>query len=184
MMSTTQKINTTDMVRIALFAVLIAICSWLSVPATVPFTLQTFGVFLTVAVLGGKRGTMAVLLYLLMGAVGIPVFAGFNGGIGALLGSTGGYIVGFLLCALVMWGMEKLLGKKQWVLALSMLLGLVVCYTFGTVWFIIVYARSTGPVGLWTALGWCVFPYILPDLLKMALALILNRRLSPLLRAA
>lgn len=170
------------MVRISLFAVIIAICSWLSVPATVPFTLQTFGIFLTVAVLGGKRGSLAVLLYLLMGIVGIPVFSGFKAGIGALLGATGGYIVGFLFLALVMWGMEILLGKRQWVLGLSMLVGLIVCYAFGTFWFVIVYARSSGPVGLWTALGWCVFPYILPDLAKMGLALILGKRLASLLR--
>ena len=181
-MATTQKINTKDMVRIALFAVVIAICSWLSIPAAVPFTLQTFGIFLTVAVLGGKRGTMAVTLYLLMGIIGIPVFAGFTGGVGRLLGATGGYIVGFLLSAVVMWVMEKLLGKKQWVLALSMVLGLIICYTFGTIWFIIVYARSTGPIGLWTALGWCVFPYIIPDMIKIVLALLLNKKLASLIR--
>lgn len=181
-MATTQKINTKDMVRIALFAVVIAICSWLSIPAAVPFTLQTFGIFLTVAVLGGKQGTMAVTLYLLMGIVGIPVFAGFTGGVGRLLGATGGYIVGFLLSAVVMWVMEKLLGKKQWVLALSMVLGLIICYTFGTIWFIIVYARSTGPIGLWTALGWCVFPYIIPDMIKIVLALLLNKKLASLIR--
>ena len=182
MTTSAQIIKTRDMVRISLFAVIIAICSWLSVPATVPFTMQTFGVFLTVAVLGGKRGSLAVLLYLLMGIVGIPVFSGFKAGIGALLGTTGGYIVGFLFLALVMWGMEILLGKRQWVLAFSMLLGLIVCYAFGTFWFLIVYARSSGPVGLWTALGWCVFPYILPDLAKMGLALILGKRLASLLR--
>lgn len=181
-MSTTQRISTKDMVRIALFAVMIAICSWLSIPAAVPFTLQTFGVFLTVAVLGGKRGTMSVLLYLLMGIVGIPVFAGFTGGIGRLLGATGGYIVGFLLSAVVMWVMEKLLGKKQWVLALSMLCGLIVCYAFGTIWFIIVYARSTGPIGLWAALSLCVFPYLIPDILKIVLALILNQKLARIIR--
>lgn len=73
------------------FAVLIAICSWISIPMTVPFTLQTFAVFLAVGVLGGKRGSLAVLIYILLGAVGIPVFAGFSGGIGVLLGNTGGY---------------------------------------------------------------------------------------------
>ena len=176
------KMTTKDMARIALFAVVIAICSWLSIPATIPFTLQTFGIFLTVAVLGGKRGSLAVLLYLLMGLVGLPVFAGFSGGLGVLLGTTGGYIVGFLLSALVMWGMERFLGKRRWVLALSMLLGLVVCYAFGTIWFMQVYASKTGPIGLWTALGWCVFPYIIPDLLKIALALILSQRLASVLR--
>ena len=180
--TTTTKMRTVDMVYIALFAVLMAVCSWISIPAAVPFTMQTFGVFLAVAVLGGKRGTLAILVYLLLGAVGAPVFAGFSGGISALVGSTGGYIIGFLFLALVMWLMERLLGKKTWVLAVSMVLGLVVCYAFGTAWFMVVYARTTGAIGLWTALGWCVFPYIIPDLAKIALALMLSKRLAAVLK--
>ena len=70
--------KTYDLVYVALFAVLIAICAWISVPTTVPFTLQTFGIFLTVGLLGGKRGSMAVLVYILLGAAGIPVFSGFT----------------------------------------------------------------------------------------------------------
>ena len=183
MEKTTQpKFRTVDMAYIALFAVMIAVCSWISIPATVPFTLQTFGVFLAVGVLGGKRGTLAVLVYLLLGMVGLPVFAGFSGGMGCLLGSTGGYIMGFLFSALVMWAMERLLGKKPWVLALSMVLGLIVCYAFGTVWFMQVYAKTTGAIGLWTALGWCVFPYILPDLVKIVLAMVLCKRLATAIR--
>ena len=92
--------KTKDMAYIAVFAVLIAVCSWISIPTTVPFTLQTFAVFLTVGVLGGKRGSLAVLVYILLGCVGVPVFAGFSGGIGVLAGQTGGYIVGFLFSAL------------------------------------------------------------------------------------
>lgn len=180
--TTSTKMRTVDMVYIALFAVLMAVCSWISIPAAVPFTMQTFGVFLAVAVLGGKRGTLAILVYLLLGAVGAPVFAGFSGGISALVGSTGGYIIGFLFLALVMWLMERLLGKKIWVLAVSMGLGLVVCYAFGTAWFMVVYARTTGAIGLWTALGWCVFPYIIPDLAKTALALMLSKRLAAVLK--
>lgn len=180
--SVSAKMKTVDMAYIALFAVLMAVCSWISIPSVVPFTMQTFGVFLTVGVLGGKRGTLAVVVYLLLGAVGLPVFAGFAGGLGALLGSTGGYLVGFVFLALVMWAMERIPGKKTWVLALSMVLGLAVCYAFGTAWFMVVYARTTGPVGLWTALGWCVFPYILPDLVKMALALLIRRRLAAAIR--
>ena len=94
---------------------------------TVPFTLQTFAVFLAVGVLGGKRGSLAVLIYILLGAVGIPVFAGFSGGIGQLLGNTGGYIIGFLFSALLMWLIEKLFGRKTWVMGISMVLGLIVC---------------------------------------------------------
>lgn len=172
------RIKTLDMTYIALFAVVMVICSWISVPATVPFTLQTFGVFLTVGVLGGRRGTLSVLIYLLLGAIGIPVFSGFAGGIGVLLGNTGGYIVGFLGSALVMWGMERLLGRTRWVLAFSMVLGLLVCYLFGTVWFMFVYAANSGAVGLWTALSWCVFPYIIPDVVKIVFALAICRQLS------
>ena len=89
--------KTRDMVYISFFAIVIAIGSWISIPTMIPFTLQTFAVFITVGILGGKRGAAAVSLYILLGVVGIPVFAGFKGGIGVLLGNTGGYILGFLL---------------------------------------------------------------------------------------
>lgn len=174
--------KTYDLVYIALFAVLIAICAWISVPTTVPFTLQTFGVFLTVGLLGGKRGSMAVLVYILLGAAGIPVFSGFTGGVGRLLGNTGGYIVGFLASALVMWALEKVMGRKTWALAVQMVLGLIACYAIGTVWFMVIYSGTSGTVGLMTVLGWCVIPFVIPDLIKIALALILTKRLSFLFR--
>lgn len=178
----TTRTKTLDMVYIAIFAVFIAICSWISIPTTVPFTLQTFAVFLAVGVLGGRRGTLAVLIYVLLGLVGIPVFAGFTGGIGILAGTTGGYIVGFLFTALVMWAMERIPGRRTWILAASMVVGLIVCYAFGTAWYMLVYARTSGAIGLGTVLGWCVFPFILPDLLKIALAMLLTGRLSKVIR--
>lgn len=177
---TTTHSKTLDMVYIAVFAVLIAICSWISIPTVVPFTLQTFAVFLSVGVLGGKRGTLAVLVYILLGLIGIPVFAGFSGGIGVLTGNTGGYIMGFLLSALVMWAMEKIFGGKLWISALSMGIGLFVCYAFGTAWFMIVYTRNTGAVGLAAVLGWCVVPFLIPDLVKIVLAFVLSKRLRRL----
>lgn len=73
------KSKTYDLVYIAVFAVLMAVCSWISVPTAVPFTLQTFAVFMAVGVLGGRRGTMSVALYIILGAVGVPVFAGMTG---------------------------------------------------------------------------------------------------------
>ena len=136
------KSKTYDLVYIAVFAVLMAVCSWISVPTAVPFTLQTFAVFMAVGVLGGRRGTMSVVLYMILGAVGVPVFAGMTGGIGILTGTTGGYIVGFLFSALVMWAMEKIPGKKSVIQILSMAVGLIVCYAFGTVWFMAVYMLS------------------------------------------
>ena len=177
-----QRSKTYDLVYISILVVLIAVCSWISIPLTVPVTLQTFGVFTAVGLLGGKRGTLAVLVYILMGAIGIPVFSGFTGGIGILAGTTGGYIVGFLFSALLMWGMEKLFGRNMKVLAGSMILGLIACYAVGTLWFMAVYAASSGAVGLLTVLGWCVFPFILPDIAKIVLALILTKRLSGVIK--
>ncbi len=174
---TNEKRKTYDMAYIAVFTVLIAICSWISIPMTVPFTLQTFAVFLSVSILGGKRGTMAVLVYVLLGAVGIPVFAEFTGGPGIILNTTGGYIIGFILSALIMWLTESLFGKKLPVQILSMVLGLLACYAVGTVWFMFVYMRQTGAVGLGTVLGWCVIPFIIPDAVKIALALMLGNTL-------
>lgn len=175
---TTKRNKTYDMVCIAIFAVLMTVCSWIAVPTTVPFTMQTFGLFLTVGVLGGKRGTLAILIFILLGAVGIPVFSGFTGGLGILFGTTGGYIIGFIFSGLVMWAMEKLIGRKTWALALAMVLAMIVYFTFGTAWFMAVYGRTVGPIGLGAVLGWCVLPFVIPDILKMMLALMLCGRLS------
>lgn len=174
--------RTRDMAYIALFAVVMAVCAWISIPTAVPFTMQTLGVFLAVGVLGGKRGTLAVAVYLTMGAVGLPVFSGFTGGLGRLLHVTGGYLIGFLLCALVMWAMETVFGRKQGVSALSMVLGLLACYAFGTAWYMLLYAQSSGTVGLGAVLLWCVVPYLIPDAVKIALALLLSRRLKKLIK--
>lgn len=177
-----KKYRTIDLVYIALGAVLITICSWISIPTTVPFTMQTFAVFFVLSALGGKRGTAAVIVYILLGAVGIPVFAQFTSGIGILFGSTGGYIVGFVFMGLVYWLIVHLLGKKLWAQILSMVIGLAVCYAFGTAWFLIVYTQTNGAVGLAMVLGWCVIPFLIPDLVKLGLALALARRLSPVLK--
>ncbi len=172
------RMKTKDLTIIAMCTALIAICSWISIPTTVPFTLQTFAVFLTVLLLGGKRGTISVLIYILLGAIGVPVFANFTGGIGILLGNTGGYIIGFLGSTLIMWAMIHMLGEKPFVQIISMIVGLLVCYTFGTAWFMMLYLKSTGAVSLITVLSWCVIPYIIPDMIKILLAFVLASRLK------
>ena len=200
--TTMQQNKTRDIVFIGIFAALIAICSWIFSErrsrgrsslvkrfiflsynlAPSPLTdseirkLQTMGVFTAVGLLGGKRGSLAVLVYILLGLVGLPVFAGFSGGVGVLFGTTGGYIIGFLASALLMWGIETVCGRGKIVLAVSMVLGLVVCYAIGTLWFMVVYAKTSGAVGLGTVLGWCVIPFIIPDLIKIGIALLLTER--------
>ena len=166
-----------DLAYMAMCAALTAICSWITIPAAVPFTMQTFAVFCVLGLLGGKRGTVSFLVYLLLGAAGMPVFSGFNGGIGVLLGTTGGYLIGYLLACLLYWAAERLFGRKLVMRVSVMILGMVICYAFGTLWFIYVYARRAGEIALATALAWCVIPFVIPDLIKIGLAVLFSDRL-------
>ena len=178
-----------DLVLISVSAALITVCSWISIPlGPVPFTLQTLGILAVMLTTGGRRGTISILVYLALGACGIPVFAGFKGGITAFLGPTGGFLIGFVFAALVYWLFEKLIFKKLMKSTVKTLVfGLigflifeVVMYTIGVIWFMTVYAAQTGPVGLVTVMGWCVFPFIIPDLVKMVIAAIIGERASKL----
>lgn len=182
MVMTRRKMKTIDLAYMALGAVIIAVCSWISIPTTVPFTMQTFAVFCILGLLGGKRGTISILVYILLGAVGVPVFAGFSGGFGIIIGPTGGYIVAFVLMGLLYWLIEVLFGTKLYIRIIAMLAGLLVCYAFGTAWFMVVYARQTGPMSLGAALASCVVPFIVPDLIKMALALLITSRVGKYLK--
>lgn len=173
-----KRTKTLDMVQIALGTVLIIICAWISIPLTVPFTLQTFAIFAVAGLLGGKKGTLAVLVYILLGAVGLPVFAGFKSGIGVLASSTGGYIIGFLLSPMVMWAAEKLKYRNTLTLVLSMAAGLILCYAFGTLWFVTVYTGNTGEISFQAALMMCVVPFIIPDLVKIFLAVLVTKRMK------
>ncbi len=163
---------------IALMCVVIILTGWAVIPSVVPFTLQTLGVFLAVGLLGTKSGVLAVTVYLALGALGLPVFAGMKGGMGVLLGPTGGYLAGFLLTA---WLAGCLMGngKKRGQTALALAVGLIASYAFGTLWYVFGYAESTG--GLWGALVTCVFPYLLPDAAKIALAVLLIQKVQPIL---
>ncbi len=172
------KNNIRNMAMCALCTAIIAVCSQIMIPMTVPFTMQTFAVFCALGILGGKWGTVSVLLYILLGAVGVPVFGEFTGGLGIILGTTGGYIIGFLFSALAYWGITKLFGNGVFVMAAAMAVGLMLCYAFGTVWYMVVYSRDNEAVGLVTALSWCVFPFIIPDAIKISLAILISRRVS------
>ncbi|MBO4217260.1 MAG: biotin transporter BioY, partial [Clostridia bacterium] len=125
---------------IAVAAVIITVCSWLTVPFAVPFTMQTFAVFAVLMILGGKTGTAAIGLYVALGLLGVPVFSGFSGGFSHVIGPTGGYIVGFLLTGLLYTLLEKAIsGKRTVYTVLTLTGGLILCYIAGTVWFVAVY---------------------------------------------
>ena len=180
MVQTTRKppLTVRELCFTALGAALTAVCAWISIPAAVPFPLQTFAVFLVTGLLGLKCGTLAVAVYLLLGAVGLPVFAGFKGGIGTLLGVTGGYLIGFIFTALAVGWITKLLGRKLPVLILSMVAGLLLCYAFGSVWFYILYARTGNAMTMSGVLSACVIPFLPVDAVKIILAALLTRRLE------
>ena len=171
------RLKTADLVYIAMCTVLIAVCSWISIPSAVPFTMQTFAVFTVLELLGGKRGTITIGLYILLASIGVPVLSGFNGGMGAVLGMTGGYLLGFVFIGLTYWFGELTFGRKLPARIAVLAAGLLICYLFGTAWFMTLYTRNTSPVSLATALSWCVIPFILPDILKLTLAIVLASRL-------
>lgn len=167
-----------NMARCALFTALLAVCAWIAVPVgDVAFTLQTFAIALTLYLLGGKWGSAAIFVYLLLGAAGVPVFSGFRGGFGSLLGVTGGYIAGFLLWGLVYWLVTALWSDRKYAPHFAMVLGLLLCYAFGTAWYYFGYLRGGGAVSFGAILIKCVIPYLLPDGIKLTLACLLSRRL-------
>lgn len=163
-----------SMTRCALFAALCAVCAWLAVPlGDIAVTMQTFAMLLTLGVLGGRLGTVTLLVYLCLGATGLPVFSGFQGGLAVLLGPTGGYLWGFPVAGLIYLLLEKRL--PPW---LNMAVGMLVCYLFGTVWYYFAYTET----GLWVVILKCVVPYLIPDTVKLLLAADLTQRLRSLLK--
>lgn len=159
--------------RCAMLVAMLCVCGWLTVPVgDVALTMQTFGVFLTLQLLGGKWGTVSVCAYLLLGAAGLPVFSGFRGGLGILLGATGGYLIGFAVVGLVYWAVVSVFGQRGAIW--GMVLGLLGCYAFGSGWYLLLYADGSA---LAAVLIKCVLPFVIPDTLKLLLACSLGNKL-------
>ena len=164
--------KTKDMTMIALMTALICVAGPLSISiGPIPLTLSNFAVYLAAAVLGAKLGPLAVALYLLIGAVGVPVFSGFTGGVGKLIGVTGGYLVGYVPGAFI-GGLAVKPGQrepeKKWLLPLCLALGTAVIYVLGTAWFMLQSGNS-----LAASLGMCVIPFLPGDAIKIVAATLL-----------
>ncbi len=173
----------TDSIYIAMFAAIIAICAQIRLQiGPVPFTLQTLGVFLSSGLLGARRGTISVLVYILLGIVGLPVFNGFSGGFGVLFGVTGGYIIGFIFTAVVVGLASDFFKKKIGALIVGMVIGDLLCYAFGTAWFIFVMNNQGNPTGIAAALSNCVIPFLIPDAAKITVSVILINRLNKIVK--
>lgn len=165
-----RSFTTVNMVMMALFAAVTCVLAPLAVPiGPVPISLTNLVIYISLYVLGWKQGTITYIVYLLLGLAGLPVFSGFEGGIGKFAGPTGGYLAGFILMSVICGiFIEKWNGTTPLHITLNMvgmILGTAAAYAFGTAWFCI----STG-TGVMAALTVCVFPFIIGDLIKMVVA--------------
>ena len=159
-----KKINTRDVCIMGIFPSFIVVMAQISIPMPlgVPMTMQTFAISLAGVMLGAKRGFFSTLAYVLLGAAGVPVFANFTGGMGIILGPTGGFIISFpLLALLIGWGADK--GRNGMIAGL--IAGNIVNYAIGVVCFML----STGK-GLDVAFTACVLPFIPTAIMKAVAA--------------
>lgn len=159
--------KTKDLIFCSLFAALTAACSYIFIPlpfSPVPVNLALLPIFVAGALLGPKNGVIATIVYVLLGAFGLPVFNGGTGGLAVLTGPTGGYIIGYITCAYLSGKIKNPAG---------MIAGLLSCYTLGTLWF----SFLTG-TGIIAALTMCVVPFLIGDALKIAVATALVPRLK------
>lgn len=172
-----QSLKTRQLILCALFAALTGVCSQILIPLPmIPINLALFSVHMAGVLLGAKYGSVSMLVYVLLGALGVPVFAGFQGGFGILFGKTGGYIIGYIFCALIVGFITKKIGYSFVKVSFAMLVGVTVCYSFGTIWFMAITSSD-----LLTTMGWCVFPFIPGDIIKIVLAALLSLKLRPII---
>lgn len=179
--------KTAQMAEIALMSAVLCVISPFAIPvpmSPVPLSLSTFAVYVTALILGARKGAVCILIYLFLGIVGLPVFSGFSGGIGVLVGPTGGYLIGYLVCVVVTGlsteaaVLKKCFGKRQFLQnVFSMVLGTLSCYVPGTVWFLFV---MEGTWSLGQVLLVCVVPYLTLDMMKIFVA----ATLAPLIKKA
>lgn len=170
-----QKIRTKQMVLIALMTAVTCVLGPLSIPlpfSPVPISLTNFAIFLAIFILGMKNGTISFIIYLLLGAVGVPVFSSFRGGLQVLAGPTGGYLIGFIFLALIMGFALDHFDRKLVPTIIGMIIGMAVCYAFGTVWLAKLLSLSFKE-GLMMG----VIPYLPGDAAKIIIAAVVGPKL-------
>lgn len=178
-----------DICFISIFTAIIAVCAQLSIPMPmgVPFTMQTFAIPLAGVILGAKRGTLSVIVYILLGIIGVPVFAGFKGGFGVLFGATGGYIITFPLMALFAGissdlcskynsGKTKNIWANNIILAVGLVLGSTMNYISG-----MIFGKFVISCDWEQALAVFVLPYIPTAVIKIVLAGIFGMTIKKIL---
>ena len=177
------QLKNKNITHTALFAAIISILSVISVPiGTIPISLGLLGVLISAICLGPAHSAIAVLIYLFIGAIGIPVFSGFRAGISVLAGPTGGYLFSYIAVCVITGLFSKLANKKSgktafFITVAGCFLGVVACYTIGTAFYSL--TTDTSPVA---ALSVCVFPFIPFDIIKCVAATLCSLRLKAILQ--
>lgn len=164
------KTKTFQLATCGVFAALLCIFGPLALPiGPVPISLATFVIYLAAFILGGKLGTVSVIVYILLGAVGLPVFSGYAGGLAKLTGPTGGYIIGYIPMAFIAGLAVSKFYNNKVVVVIGYILATAVLYLLGTAWFVIQLKCK-----VWYALTVCVFPFLIGDGAKIAVAIIIG----------
>lgn len=170
-----KKMKLNKLTYVAISTAAVAVLSQIIVPlpfTPVPINLAVLGVLVAGGFLGSYMGALSMVLYMLLGCIGIPVFAGLASGAGILVGPTGGYVVGYIFAAYIA-GMAGTIGKNSKIgFVLTLVVAVLACYALGTVWFVF----TTG-TGVWESLIMCVFPFIAGDGIKIAIAVPVIKRL-------
>lgn len=165
-----------DMVMVAFFVAITAVCSQVVIPlpfTPIPVNLALLAVFTSGALMGPVKAAVAQAVYLLAGAVGVPVFAGFSGGVGVVFGPRGGYIIGYILTAALVGALCRRFGRGVFTLALCMLAGLLCCYAVGTGWFMMITKTP-----FTAAISMCILPFFVGDAFKIVAAALLVKRIG------
>ena len=171
--SNTGASRTNKLLMAGLFSALTGVCSWININlffTPVPVNMALMGPYLAGLMLGCRYGFFSQIIYILLGVLGIPVFAGFTSGAGIIAGPTGGFIVGYVICAVICGLPARKKGSSYRIML--MICGLIACYALGLAWFMIL-THST----LWAGLVACVIPFLPGDAVKIALAAVLSKYL-------
>lgn len=170
------KIKTHELTITAIFSAIICILSVITIPiGTIPISLSLFAIMLSAISLGAKKGIISVIVYILIGALGLPVFSGFKGGFHILFGPTGGFIISYIFVALIMSFASQKTNKKL-TLFIFGLLSLAVCYILGSFQYALI-----SKVSFYNSLSVCVYPFVAFDVLKAILAVNLGIKLKKLI---
>jgi len=166
------------LVIVAICVAFIALCSYIAIPFAVNFSLQLFAVFLISGCFPPTISVSATVIYLMIGIIGLPVFSGFNSGISAIVGASGGFLISFVFASFIISVFQKYYYKKSFFYIITASLSLIVCYIFGSLWYVYVFCYPN-PCSLMTALTVSVFPFIFFDISKLLLAFVLLKKLRP-----